>query len=613
MKKDLENLNSIFNKKFFRIPDYQRGYSWGEKQLNDFWEDIELLSENEYHYTGLLTYEKINPQKLKGRDLKLKEKYSYDACYIIDGQQRLTTISILLKSILKHFDEEDLIIDEQKKDWVKKFLFKSIEGYEYFIFGYEKDNPSDYFFKTKILERNISDKEADQKTIYTSNLVYAKEYFEKKLEVLSKSKLKTIFGKIINQLKFNLYEVDSDLEVFVVFETMNNRGKNLSKLELLKNRLIYLSTKTKEDINKEDLRDQINDSWKTIYNYLGRNTDNVLNDDDYLKYHWIRYFSGYNRNEANVFSEFLLTKHFTVKNILSKTLSAQKIKEYTEDLQLSVQNYFFIENPTFNTEKKQKYQKSVVYLEKLNRLGFSSFIPLVISLLNKDVEDEQLEDILKSIERFIFVVFKISRYFSTYKNTDFYKLANEFKEGKFNASDLSNQIDRMTKDNTYIDSFKSYINERFQGKKKGYYDWPTLKYFLFEYELSLKNKKGINEDKLIWNNFIETKKDHASIEHIFPQSKAKNVNQKIQCHSLGNLVSLSNEINSKLQDGDFKEKKKRYKDGSLSEREVFDYYGNWTQEEIKQRGLKLLNFMEDRWNLDLKDESYKLELLGLKE
>ena len=75
MEKNLENLNQIFNKKIFRIPDFQRGYSWGKEQLDDFWGDIELLSENEVHYTGLLTYEKI--KKLKDADdIKLKEKYS---------------------------------------------------------------------------------------------------------------------------------------------------------------------------------------------------------------------------------------------------------------------------------------------------------------------------------------------------------------------------------------------------------------------------------------------------------------------------------------------------------------------------------------------------------
>jgi uncharacterized protein with ParB-like and HNH nuclease domain len=610
MEKNLENLNQIFNKKIFRIPDFQRGYSWGKEQLDDFWGDIELLSENEVHYTGLLTYEKI--KKLKDADdIKLKEKYSYDAYYIIDGQQRLTTISILLKAILKFFDENDLIIDESKKDWEKKFLYKEIEGYEYFIFGYESDNPSDYFFKNDILERPVSNKESDKRTIYTNNLFKAKIFFDDKLSSLNKDEKISIFRKVVTQLKFNKYEVDSELEVFIIFETMNNRGKNLSKLELLKNRLIYLSTKINDvDLSKEKLRTEINDSWKVIYNYLGKNLDNVLNDDDFLKDHWIMYFSGYKRNEANVFSKFLLNKHFTARNIIQGTLTGQEIKNYVNDLQISIENYFFINNPTYNLEGKKDYSQSIVYLEKLNRVGYSSFTPLIISLLNKKISDDELVEILKSIERFIFVIFKISKFFSTFNNSKFYTLANQFKHGKISSKDINENIDDVTKTYVNVNSFKEWILPKFKTGK-GYYDWySSLRYFLFEYELFLKNKKGINENKLIWNNFAESKKDYLTIEHIFPQSKIKNDLDKITCHTLGNLVPLSREINSKLQDSDFGIKKQRYKDGSLSEREIFDNYNEWNQEAIKKRGLVLLDFMSKRWSIDLKDEEFKLELLG---
>ena len=366
MEKDLQNLNQIFNKKFFRIPDYQRGYSWELKQLDDFWEDIELLSENQDHYTGLLTYERIKEPKDKD-DQKLKKEYLYDPYYIVDGQQRLTTFSILLKCILNQFQDKDLIIDETKKDWEKKFLCKKINGYDYFLFGYTSDNPSNYYFKNNILEKETSDEESKQKTIYTHNLKNAKNYFNDKLKDLSKKEITLIFKKIVKQFKFNIYEVDDDIEVFVTFETMNNRGKSLSKLELLKNRLIYLSTKVPENqLDIEKLREEINNTWKIIYNNLGKNINNVMDDDDFLKNHWILYFSGYNRNEASVFSKFLLNKEFTIKNLIEDKITGQDIKNYVENLKISIKNYFFILNPTFDNTKKREYPKSIVYLEKLN-------------------------------------------------------------------------------------------------------------------------------------------------------------------------------------------------------------------------------------------------------
>jgi len=610
MERDLQNINQLFNKKFFRIPDYQRGYSWEKKQLNDFWEDLILLSEKDYHYTGLLTYEKIKKLKEKD-DTRLKEEYSYDACYVIDGQQRLTTISILLKCILKLFKDDELIIDETKKECEKKFLYKVIEGYEYFIFGYESDNPSNYFFKDYILERPTSNEEHKKQTIYTNNLLYAKKYFEGKLKEFSKNELKILFKKVTSQLKFNTYEVDSNIEVFVIFETMNNRGKGLSKLELLKNRLIYLSTKLQDnDLDKNKLRTEINDSWKVIYNHLGMNLNNILDDDEFLKNHWIMYFSGYNRNEANVFSKFLLNKKFTVKNVIEDKLNGEDIKDYVKNLRNSVVNYFFIRNPTFDEEKRLEYKKSVVYLEKLNRLEFSSFLPLVLSLLNKKISDNDLVEILKSIERFIFVIFKISRYFSTFNNSKFYTLANQYKNEETNLANINGYINEVTDKYVNINSFKEWILSRFDNAE-GYYSWYNpLRYFLYEYELFLKEKKQRNENKILWNSFVDSKKDYVSIEHIYPQSKIKNNLDKIKCHSLGNLVPLSIAINSKLQDNEFSKKRERYKDGSLSEREIYDNHEKWGENEIKERGLLLLNFLSKRWNIDLKDDGFKLELLG---
>ena len=51
----LESLSSLFNNKIFRIPDYQRGYAWGDKQLDDFWEDLVTLPFDRFHYTGMLS------------------------------------------------------------------------------------------------------------------------------------------------------------------------------------------------------------------------------------------------------------------------------------------------------------------------------------------------------------------------------------------------------------------------------------------------------------------------------------------------------------------------------------------------------------------------------
>ena len=227
----LLSLSEIFNQKIFRIPDFQRGYSWTEEQLEDFWGDIQNLKSDRIHYTGLLTVEAINKQDVAKvekwqEDLWLLEK-GLNAYYVIDGQQRLTTSIILIHEIMKLFKDEDGINFDRKETWVNKFLYqKYAKDYKSYIFGYERDNPSDEFFKTMVLEQESSTADkVPKQTLYTSNLIYAKKFFENKLNALNKENTEELFKKVVNKLKFNFYEIDTELDVFVTFETMNNRCK----------------------------------------------------------------------------------------------------------------------------------------------------------------------------------------------------------------------------------------------------------------------------------------------------------------------------------------------------------------------------------------------------
>jgi len=286
----LISLQKIFTENIFRIPDFQRGYSWGQDQLEDFWDDLMNLKSGAVHYTGLLTVEPIKKDSIISNerwhdDLWLIESGN-KAYYIIDGQQRITTSIILINEILKTVDPKSELNFKPVEYWKDKYLYQTYQNqYVSFMFGYEKDNPSDEYFRTKILnqESSTADK-VPERTLYTQNLHFAKEFFFNKLKVLSKEDIEEIFKKITLHFRFNFYEIDDELDVYVTFETMNNRGKPLSSLELLKNRLIYLTTVLNvDDQLKSRLRKDINEAWKTIYEFLGKNKDNVLDDDEFLK------------------------------------------------------------------------------------------------------------------------------------------------------------------------------------------------------------------------------------------------------------------------------------------------------------------------------------------
>ena len=93
---DLLSLQDLFNKKIFRIPDYQRGYSWSTQQLEEFWSDVINLLPNKEHYTGMISLKKLGREYTANwNDEKwLLDNWGFEAYHIVDGQQRLTTFII---------------------------------------------------------------------------------------------------------------------------------------------------------------------------------------------------------------------------------------------------------------------------------------------------------------------------------------------------------------------------------------------------------------------------------------------------------------------------------------------------------------------------------------
>lgn len=309
MANELQPLSLLFQNRLFRIPDYQRGYAWQQSQLVDFWDDIINLQDDRYHYTGLLSLKELKKKAISswGEDIWMVNA-GFKACHIVDGQQRLTTFIVLLNELIeiakaenKDLTENDIVLGFETLKYIRsKYICRhrppnnQITTY---LFGYEVDNPSAEYLKYRVFNEPYSG--SVNETYYTKNLKYAKEFFKKNISELYADEgmegLSNLYLKLTQRLMFNIHEIDDDYDVFVAFETMNNRGKKLTNLELLKNRLIYLTTLYANDkfdeLDKSNLRKQINDAWKEVYYQLGRNEKTPLSDDEFLRAHWISYFS----------------------------------------------------------------------------------------------------------------------------------------------------------------------------------------------------------------------------------------------------------------------------------------------------------------------------------
>lgn len=618
-KDNLKSLSDIFvNDVQFIVPDYQRGYSWGQEQLDDLWEDLENISGNRSHYTGMFTFCKSE---------------SGDRCYsIVDGQQRMTTLIILINELLKKI-EGGIPNGDSVEKYKETYLYKQRYGaisLDY-RFRYGVDEPSDAFFKTEILGQVDSSSPLHPKdTLYTKNLKFAKKYFADKIKDMDQAALADVFKKVTERLKFNEYMIDDINDVYVTFETMNNRGKSLSTLELLKNRLIYLSTlfanMSPDDPvtagNVSALSKNINNAWKTIYEHLGKSSLKVLDDDDFLRDHWIMYFR-YNRTQAQVFKKDLLYETFTAKKVLGHKLSIHRINDYVINLQKSVRIWFNINCPV----ESELSTASKEWLTRLNRVGIGSFRPLLMAAYLHAKDEDDILPLVQACEKFRFLVSSVSYRRANTSDSHFYTLAHDYFINPSGFS-LLDDVTTQTKEWTNIPGFINTIVDLYQ-RWSGFFDWKGLRYFLYEYEKHLQNQEEVKVD---WSIFEKNQSGKVSIEHIFPQtptdpywtSRFPNDTDKALTHSLGNLLLLSVSKNASLQNDDFDKKKTTvrnpdgtvshngYDNGSYSELEV-SHETEWTPEKIIERGKRLLDFLKAHWDIeyDFSEEEYN-KLLNIK-
>src|SRR5471030_2915779 len=202
-------------------------------------------------------------------------------------------------------------------------------------------------------------------------------------------------------------------------------------------------------------------------------------------------------------------------------------------------------------------------MDKVNRVKISYFRPLVMAAILKTSAGEPARlQLLRHIERFIFVHFRLCRSQANSGSSHFYLAAREvYMNGKPPARVMDELDDHLAwvfdKNQVFKTSyFSDFIAKKFSKNGPGFYGWSDLRYFLFEYEEHLKASRG--QAKLGWSNFIKSDGDKISIEHVYPQTADSAYwstrfgaftpeQQHALLGSLGNLLPLSSRINSALQ------------------------------------------------------------------
>lgn len=407
---------------------------------------------------------------------------------------------------------------------------------------------------------------------------------------------------------------DDRIDPFSSFETINNRGKDLSTLELLKNRLHFVAHKICNGQKLETLQKEINDTYTIIYYDLRSFEDDNL--ERFLK-HFVAYYYGENSKfkerlldtafDAHKKYDDLYDEYEKINDLLLYLSYSSKVWYFLHTLDEKAITLIFNDNKKIEIEITPKMHDLLDKMRRLNALSDNAFLPLLLSLLTiqlavrsgseRHYTTKELEDLLEYLEHFGFLIYGVAG-----KNT----AKNEWIGLAFQAF----RAYRFWEDKITIEDLPTLEKHFFKGKHSGlelleenihskkntekWYKWgKALNYLLYEYELYHNPETTLNFDGSI-----------ESIEHILPQKPDQGYSAKEKdwaknphiVHALGNLLLIPKNANSSLSNKPFEEKRKAYLKGSYSEKEVAQN-ASFGVVEIQKRSEKLLDFLIARYRI----------------
>ena len=561
--------------KQFIVPKYQRAYAWEDKQLKDFLEDIQNQVGNKEYFLGTILFQNEG-----------LSNSGFEQIYVVDGQQRITTLIIFMKELLSELQEKDKTTDYSRD--LRRYL-KEKDFYKLQLIQMDND-----FFKTHI----IDDKKVNQDFLETPSqrrLYNAKEYFKNELKKLDIQTLKDYKTKI-EKTKLLTYSVADTGEATLIFETTNDRGKSLTNLEKTKSFLMHKIYLTKE--RPVELLDSIHQRFSEIYRIL-EEIENNIDEDSVLQYHFISHFQwGYTQKNKDYQNYVPKTKEKI--NEMIKT-EQKNVPEFINNYTIQLKDTFNVVNAIL--KDKYTYLRDLFILEKI-----SLFYPLIIRCYKEDQNTNKKEyyQIIRLLEIFSFRVYTVGNKPSYTGRDELYKLARDFKG---NFEELKYNICSLILEYVNDKIFKEKLLSSFL-----YEEWSTieLSYMFWKYENYLRSSEQPIVSEMTEEEFSKIdSKLKLTIEHIACQTprvttselELPELNEEFEdkyLHSLGNLTFDPLSPNASKGNNNIEIKNSKYfaKSTFKTQHELSTYIINnkWTKESIQKRAEKILNFALEYWN-----------------
>ncbi len=513
------DIESLLSGRYFSIPRFQRPYSWDDENIQDLWDDV-ISSKGEDYFIGSMVVFKQGKQEFG----------------VVDGQQRLTTITILLCAIRDSFasiGEGDLaqglhqLIERKNRSNRNEYVLKTETSFPFFQEHIQKFGPADVdadeLFEERALRRanNLLAGRvgATLDAVDRDPSVAIEEKLNRKIE-----KLTELRESVLN-LKLIFVTLENEDDAYLIFETLNTRGKDLAVADLVKNHFTK-NMKAKGSV------DAVKIKWTTILETI-HNSPADISPDSFIYHYWA------SRHES-----VPLKRLFPVmKRQITKVNAKDNLDSLVEDSKL----YRAIHEPSFHWGKNEA--RVADSLRAIQLFKLSQPTPALLSLVRSHsdgiIKLKKLTEAVSAIEKFHFSFTAVTSSRSSGGISGMYSaFARRLYEAK-----------RSQAAATEIDEFTQKLQDR----------TPSFDEFLIGFrEVSFTNdnskQKGLV--RYILRKFSEHHSymlpaaiDDLTIEHVAPQAEiGMNSWDSSTVGQLGNLILLDQKMNQKLDKKPFLEK-----------------------------------------------------------
>lgn len=565
-KSSKKSIGGLFScKKQFVIPRFQREYSWGKIELNEFLDDIlsrivvnedGKLDTSEYFWGSLLLVGDLDDQKILGVD-------------VVDGQQRITTMTIFLSVITKLFLKK-------KEKGLAEALWEYVIGKDantdiFAVLKNETPKPFFQFIIQQLEEEKMEPKNAEEEKILAANKFFkqnlSKAGLSKKLERINKSELtkfdyidllKIIRDQLLRSYVICISTTDNEY-ANMIFEILNAKGKELASVDLIKNAIF-------EKLDDSVPADKAKELWLKIRDTLCSRNQRI-EFATFYRHFWTACYGKVQDNK--LYSDF--QKKIPKNN--------QAYLDFLKELETISKLYVKILKPNLDIdfENKKEYNFVITELNAINSvLGIVQIRPILISLFYineyRDIISYKLfKKLIVGLSAFHFIYngicSKRTSSLETPLNTAAFALYKATTKEAVQAA---------------ITTLKSSLIELIPTKEEFIEKFVELKFSKQNISSNMITKYTVNK----WQNIIsgsDTMVQDSSIEHILDENQENELSL-----SIGNLLLLEQKINSIIPHGlSLKEKLEYYKSSKYEIVTEFikDYKQDiWENSDIKARG-----------------------------